>query len=260
MAEMPAPTHYPPMLTGLAGKRVLVTGGAGGLGAAMARTLAGQGAHLVVADRDGAAADALEREINGETWEMDFLDTAALDSPRLEVDVLINNAGVQTIAPIQDFEPAAFRRILTLMLEVPFLLTRAALPHMYRQGYGRIINISSIHGLRASEFKSAYVAAKHGLEGFSKATAREGGPHGVTSNCVNPGYVRTAMVEGQLKDQAATHGIGEGAVLETVMLARNAIKRLVEPHEVATLVAFLASEQAAMVTGASYVLDGGWNA
>ncbi|OIH82471.1 3-hydroxybutyrate dehydrogenase [Arthrobacter sp. UCD-GKA] len=248
------------MLTGLAGKRVLVTGGAGGLGAAMARTLAGQGAHLVVADRDGAAADALAREINGETWEMDFLDTAALESPRLEVDVLINNAGVQTIAPIQDFEPAAFRRILTLMLEVPFLLTRAALPHMYRQGYGRIINISSIHGLRASEFKSAYVAAKHGLEGFSKATAREGGPHGVTSNCVNPGYVRTAMVEGQLKDQAATHGIGEGAVLETVMLARNAIKRLVEPHEVATLVAFLASEQAAMVTGASYVLDGGWNA
>ncbi|MGB9034262.1 MAG: SDR family NAD(P)-dependent oxidoreductase [Paeniglutamicibacter sp.] len=248
------------MLTGLAGKRVLVTGGAGGLGAAMARTLAGQGAHLVVADRDGAAADALAREINGETWEMDFLDTAALESPRLEVDVLINNAGVQTIAPIQDFEPAAFRRILTLMLEVPFLLTRAALPHMYRQGYGRIINISSIHGLRASEFKSAYVAAKHGLEGFSKATAREGGPHGVTSNCVNPGYVRTAMVEGQVKDQAATHGIGEGAVLETVMLARNAIKRLVEPHEVATLVAFLASEQAAMVTGASYVLDGGWNA
>ena len=260
MAEMPAPTHYLPMLTGPAGKRVLVTGGAGGLGAVMARTLAGQGAHLIVADRDGAAADALAREINGEAWEMDFLDTAALESPRLEVDVLINNAGVQTIAPSQDFEPAAFRRILTLMLEVPFLLTRVALPHMYRQADGLIVNIFSIHGLRASEFKSACVAAKHGLEGFSKATAREGGPHGVTSNCVNPGYVRTAMVEGQIKDQAATHGIGEDAVLETVMLARNAIKRLVEPHEVATLVAFLASEQAAMVTGASYVLDGGWNA
>lgn len=260
MAEMPAPTHYPPLVTGLAGRRVLLTGGAGGLGSAMARTLAAQGAHVVVADSDGAAADALAQEVGGESWEVDLLDTAALESMKLEVDVLVNNAGVQTISPIQDFEPAAFRRILTLMLEVPFLLTRAALPHMYSQGHGRIINISSIHGLRASEFKSAYVAAKHGLEGFSKVTAREGGPHGVTSNCVNPGYVRTAMVEGQLRDQAATHGIAEDAVLEQVMLTKNAIKRLVEPHEVASLVAFLASEQAAMVTGASYVLDGGWNA
>lgn len=259
MAEMPAPATYPPVITGLAGKRILVTGGAGGLGAAMARTIAAQGAHVVIADRDGAAANALAKEINGEAWEVDFLDTAALESLHLEVDVLVNNAGVQTIAPIQDFEPEAFRRILTLMLEVPFLLTRAALPHMYEQGYGRVINISSIHGLRASEFKSAYVAAKHGLEGLSKVTAREGGRHGVTSNCVNPGYVRTAMVEGQLKDQAATHGIDEDTVLETVLLTKNAIKRLVEPQEVASLVAFLASEQAAMITGTSYVLDGGWS-
>ncbi|AIY03272.1 putative 3-hydroxybutyrate dehydrogenase [Arthrobacter sp. PAMC 25486] len=246
-------------LTGpLAGRRALVTGGAGGLGAACARALAAQGAHVIVADRDGAGAAAVAAEVGGEAWEVDLLDTAALESLKLEVDILVNNAGIQTISPIEDFDPAAFRRITTIMLEVPFLLIRAALPHMYAQGHGRIINMSSIHGLRASAFKSAYVAAKHGLEGLSKVTAREGGVHGVTSNCVNPGYVRTPLVEGQIADQAATHGIPEEQVLAEVMLAKNAIKRLIEPEEIAGLVVWLASEPAAMVTGASYLMDGGW--
>lgn len=193
-------------------------------------------------------------------WEVDLLDTSALESLTLEVDILVNNAGIQSISPIEDFDPAAFRRIMTIMLEAPFLLIRAALPHMYAQGHGRIINMSSIHGLRASAFKSAYVAAKHGLEGLSKVTAREGGAHGVTSNCVNPGYVRTPLVEGQLADQAATHGIPEEQVLADIMLAKNAIKRLIEPDEIAGLVAWLASDQAAMATGASYLMDGGWTA
>ena len=245
---------------GLAGKRALVTGGAGGLGAATARALAAQGAYVIVADRDGRAAAAVAAEVGGESWEVDLLDTAALETLRLDVDILVNNAGIQTISPIEDFDPAAFRRILTIMLEAPFLLIRAALPHMYEQGYGRIINMSSIHGLRASAFKSAYVAAKHGLEGLSKVTAREGGGRGVTSNCVNPGYVRTPLVEGQVADQAKTHGITEEQVLGEVMLANSAIKRLVEPEEVAGLVAWLASGQAAMVTGSSYVMDGGWTA
>jgi len=244
----------------LSGRRALVTGGAGGLGSATARALAARGAYVIVADRDGAGAAAVAAEVGGESWELDLLDTSALESLTLDVDILVNNAGIQTISPIEDFDPAAFRRILTIMLEAPFLLVRAALPHMYAQGHGRIINMSSIHGLRASSFKSAYVSAKHGLEGLSKVTAREGGAHGVTSNCVNPGYVRTPLVEGQVADQAKTHGIPESQVLGEVMLANSAIKRLVEPDEVAGLVAWLASDQAAMVTGASYVMDGGWTA
>ena len=176
------------------------------------------------------------------------------------VDILVNNAGIQHVSPIQDFNPEDFRRILTLMLEVPFLLVRAALPKMYAQGFGRIINVSSVHGLRASPFKSAYVTAKHGLEGLSKVTALEGGEYGVTSNCVNPGYVRTPLVEKQLADQARIHGIPESEVLAKIMLTESAIKRLVEPKEVASLVAWLASDDASMVTGASYTMDGGWSA
>ncbi len=146
------------------------------------------------------------------------------------------------------------------MLESPFLLIRAALPHMYEREWGRIINVSSIHGLRASAFKSAYVAAKHGLEGLSKAVALEGAPHGVTSNCVNPSYVRTPLVDKQIKDQAATHGIPEDEVIEKIMLTESAIKRLVEPEEVGELIAFLAGPSAGMVTGAAYTMDGGWTA
>ena len=242
----------------LAGKMALITGGAGGIGAACARALSAQGAHVVVADRDGNAARMLASEIGGEAWEVDLLDVAALETLKLDVDILVNNAGIQRVNPIESFVPADFRLMLSLMVEVPFLLVRAALPHMYEQSYGRIINVSSIHGLRASAFKAAYVTAKHGLEGFSKVTALEGGPHGVTSNCVNPGYVRTPLVESQIADQAATHKIAPEDVLANVLLEKNVLKRLIEPTEVAGLVSFLASPAAAMVTGASYVMDGGW--
>jgi 3-hydroxybutyrate dehydrogenase len=131
---------------------------------------------------------------------------------------------------------------------------------MYERGFGRIVNISSVHGLRASEFKSAYVTAKHALEGLSKTTALEGGPHGVTSNCINPGYVRTPLVEKQIADQARLHDIREEEVVEKVMLTEAAIKRLVEPTEVASLALWLAGRDSAMVTGASYTMDGGWSA
>jgi 3-hydroxybutyrate dehydrogenase len=150
--------------------------------------------------------------------------------------------------------------MLRIMVEAPFLLIRAALPGMYDRGFGRIVNISSVHGLRASEYKSAYVTAKHALEGLSKTTALEGGPHGVTSNCINPGYVRTPLVEKQIADQARLHGIPEDEVVEKVMLTEAAIKRLVEPAEVASLALWLAGDDAGMVTGASYTMDGGWSA
>ncbi|MCP2031052.1 3-hydroxybutyrate dehydrogenase [Okibacterium sp. HSC-33S16] len=249
----------------LAGKRALVTGGASGIGAAVARTLADRGAHVVIADRDRDAAEQLSKEISGSSWVVDFLDPSAVSdaalAPALDgIDILVNNAGIQKVSPIEEFDPADFRRILTLMLEVPFLLIRAALPSMYAQGFGRIINVSSVHGLRASPFKSAYVTAKHGLEGLSKVTALEGGEHGVTSNCVNPGYVRTPLVEKQIADQAVVHGIPEDEVLSKIMLTESAIKRLVEPAEVASLIGWLASPDAAMVTGASYTMDGGWSA
>ncbi|TFD77690.1 3-hydroxybutyrate dehydrogenase [Cryobacterium fucosi] len=249
----------------LEGRRALVTGGASGIGAATVRALAARGAHVVVADMDQAGAASVAAEVGGSSWSVDLLDPAALTDSELAlrlagVDILVNNAGIQTISPIQDFDPEDFRRIITLMLEVPFLLIRAALPQMYERGFGRIINVTSVHGIRASPFKAAYVAAKHGLEGLSKVTALEGGEHGVTSNCVSPGYVRTPLVEKQIKDQALVHGIPEAEVLGRIMLTESAIKRLVEPEEVGSLVAWLASADAAMVTGSSYGMDGGWSA
>lgn len=247
-------------MTDLNGRSALVTGGASGIGAACARELAGRGARVTVADVNDVAAKELASEIGGDVWSVDLLDTTALDDLRLDVDILVNNAGIQTVAPIVHFDPGAFRRIQTLMVEAPFLLVRAALPHMYSHGFGRVINLSSVHGLRASEFKVAYVTAKHALEGLSKVTALEGAAHGVTSNCVNPGYVRTPLVEKQIADQAKAHDIPENEVLEKVLLTEAAIKRLVEPDEVASLVGWLTSENAGMVTGASYTMDGGWSA
>jgi 3-hydroxybutyrate dehydrogenase len=244
----------------LSGRSALITGGAAGIGEACARALAGAGARVIIADRDAAGAKALAADLGGDAWTVDLLNTEDLESLSLDCDILINNAGIQTVAPIEQFEPAAFRRIITLMLEAPFLLIRAALPHMYRTGWGRVINISSVHGLRASAYKSAYVAAKHGLEGLSKVTATEGGLHGVTSNCINPGYVRTALVEGQIADQARTHGISENEVVEKVMLAHASIKKLIDPSDVGSLALWLCSDPAAMITGASYVMDGGWSA
>ena len=237
-----------------------MTGGASGIGAAIAHQLANLGARVTIADVDPAGAESVAQEIGGDTWVVDLSDPEALTGGPDRVDVLVNNAGIQRVSPITNFEPAIFHRMLMIMVETPFRLIRSALPGMYERGFGRIVNISSVHGLRASEFKSAYVTAKHALEGLSKVTALEGGPHGVTSNCVNPGYVRTPLVEKQIADQARIHGIEESQVVETIMLTHNAIKRLVEPGEVASLVGWLVGQDAAMVNGASYTMDGGWTA
>ncbi|HZM66953.1 MAG TPA: 3-hydroxybutyrate dehydrogenase [Nakamurella sp.] len=244
----------------LDGRTALVTGGASGIGLACARGLAELGALVTIADLDGAAADDAARAIGGRAWQVDLARTRELDDLALDVDVLVNNAGIQRVSPIDEFPPDDFRRIQALMVEAPFLLIRASLPHMYAGRFGRVVNISSVHGLRASPFKSAYVTAKHALEGLSKATALEGAPHGVTSNCVNPGYVRTPLVEKQIADQAHIHGIDESEVVEKVLLAESAIKRLVEPREVASLVSWLVGPDSSMCTGASYAMDGGWMA
>ncbi|HEX6248989.1 MAG TPA: 3-hydroxybutyrate dehydrogenase [Nocardioidaceae bacterium] len=244
----------------LTGKRAVVTGGASGIGAAVARHLAALGAHVVVCDRDADGAATLAKEIDGEAWVVDLGDTAALADLRLDADVLVNNAGIQHVSPVEDFPPDRFALILRIMLEAPFLLSRACLPHMYDRGWGRLVHISSAHGLRASAFKSAYVTAKHGLEGLSKVLSLEGADRGVTSNCVNPGYVRTPLVEKQIADQARVHGLSEDEVVTEVMLTRSAIKRLIEPEEVAGAVGYLCSDAAEFVTGSNIVIDGGWSA
>jgi len=248
------------MSTSLTGRRALVTGGASGIGAACARELAARGAHVTVADVDADGARTVADEVGGEVWVVDLSDTAALDGLRLDTDVLVNNAGIQRVSALQDFVPDDFRLVHRIMLEAPFLLIRAALPGMYERGWGRVVNISSVHGLVASPFKSAYVSAKHGLEGLSKVTALEGGEHGVTSVCVNPGYVRTPLVEKQIAEQARVHGIPEAEVMAKVLLAESAVKRLVEPHEVASLVGWLTGPDGAMVSGGSWTMDGGWSA
>jgi 3-hydroxybutyrate dehydrogenase len=247
-------------MTDLTGRRALVTGGASGIGLACAEAFAAAGAHVTIADLNGDEANRVAERLGGSAWTVDLSKTAELADASVETDILVNNAGIQHVRPIPEFEPETFSLMLRIMVEAPFLLIRAALPGMYDRGFGRIVNISSVHGLRASEFKSAYVTAKHALEGLSKTTALEGGAHGVTSNCINPGYVRTPLVEKQIADQARLHGIPEDEVVEKVMLTEAAVKRLVEPTEVASLALWLAGADAGMVTGASYTMDGGWSA
>ena len=244
----------------LTGRSALVTGGASGIGRACAGRLARAGASVTVLDLDDDAAREVAAEIGGEALQADLSDYAVLDGLEVSADILVNNAGLQHVAVIEEFPPERFSLILRLMLEAPFRLVQKALPGMYENGWGRVINISSVHGLRASPYKSAYVSAKHGLEGLSKVIALEGGPKGVTSNCINPAFVRTPLVEKQIADQARAHGIEEGEVIEKIMLTEPAIKRLIEPEEVAELAVFLCSPAASFINGSSLVMDGGWSA
>ncbi|GAB2841627.1 3-hydroxybutyrate dehydrogenase [Lentzea nigeriaca] len=242
-------------MSSVTGHTALVTGAASGIGLACARALAAAGAKVHLVDLDPGVRD-IASEIGGVGHVLDL--TSSVDALPAEVDVLVNNAGVQHVAPIHEFPPSRFSSMLELMLGAAFRLTRHVLPHMYSRGWGRLVHISSVHGLRASAFKSAYVAAKHGLEGFSKVAALEGAPHGVTSNCVAPGYVRTPLVEKQIADQARVHGIPESEVSEQIFLQRSAIKRLIEPSEVADAVLWLCDNS--FVTGTSLAVDGGWSA
>ena len=251
----------------LEGRVALVTGAASGIGRACALRLAAAGARVRAVDRDGEGLASLAGEAEGagaagavDARVLDLTDLDAAETAAEGADILVNNAGLQLVRPIEDFPPDVFHAVLTVMLEAPFRLIRGALPHMYAEGWGRIVNISSVHGLRASPYKSAYVAAKHGLEGLSKTAALEGASHGVTSNCVNPGYVRTPLVEKQIADQAQTHQIPEERVVADVLLQDSALKRLLEPDEVAEAVAYLCTPQASFITGTSLTLDGGWTA
>ncbi|MEW2389141.1 3-hydroxybutyrate dehydrogenase [Streptomyces venezuelae] len=242
------------------GRSVLVTGGGSGIGRACAEGFAAAGALVHVVDVDAEAAKAVADAVGGVPHAVDLTDAAAIPGLPTAVDILVNSAGTQHIAPIEEFDPDRFEHLQRLMVTAPFLLLKHCLPYMYGRGWGRVVNISSVHGVRASPFKSAYVAAKHGLEGLSKVAALEGAPHGVTSNCVDPGYVRTPLVEGQIADQAAVHGIAPRDVVSDVLLDRSAIKRLIEPAEVAEIALWLCGPHTGYITGASLPVDGGWGA
>jgi len=247
----------------LSSHTALVTGAASGIGRAVAQRLAADGARVLVLDRDEAGAREVAGELDGEHLAADLSDGDAIDALDLGsrgIDILVNNAGLQHVAPVEDFDPARFELIHRVMLLAPFRLARAVLPGMYDAGWGRLVHVSSVHGHRASPYKSAYVSAKHGLEGLSKVLALEGAEKGVTSNTVCPGYVRTPLVEGQIADQARTHGISEDDVVDDVLLARSPVKRLVDPEEVAQVVAMLCGPGTDSITGSSHLMDGGWTA
>ncbi len=259
---------------GLKDRVALVTGSTSGIGHGIARAMAEAGAHVMLNGfGDPAAIAALKDELgqahgirvgyHGADMSRPDEVAALVQAAHQQlggVDILVNNAGIQHTAPIESFPKERWDAVIAINLSAAFHAMQAAIPGMKAGGWGRIINIASAHGLVASAQKSAYVAAKHGLEGLSKTIALEGGGRGVTSNCVNPSYVRTPLVEKQITEQAKVHGIPEDRVVAEIMLAEAAVKRLVEPAEVADLVLWLTGDTAAMVNGASYTMDGGWTA
>jgi 3-hydroxybutyrate dehydrogenase len=252
----------------LKGKSALVTGAASGIGRAVAIDLAAHGARVLVADLNTEDGEATAKSIPGGVFQRADVSSRAdcralIDRANAEwggVDVLVNNAGLQHVSPIEDFPEDRWEQLVRIMLFGAFYLTRYAIPHMYDRRWGRIVNISSVHALVASPYKSAYVSAKHGLNGLTKTVALEAADKGVTVNAVCPSYVRTPLVEKQIADQARVNGIAEEAVVRDIMLAPAAIKRLLEPTEVAAYVSFLCSDAASGITGAEQVIDCGWTA
>jgi 3-hydroxybutyrate dehydrogenase len=211
----------------LSGRTALVTGAASGIGAAVARHLAADGATVIALDRDAERLHHLTSEIGASPLVVDLADTAGIASAVAEVagdvDILVNNAGIQHVEPVETFPLDTYETIIKIMLVAPFALCQAVLPGMYSRGWGRLVHISSAHGRRASPYKAAYVSAKHGLEGLSKVLALEAAERGVTSNCVNPGYVRTPLVEKQIADQAAVHHPPPDLEWRVVMLASSPV-------------------------------------
>ncbi|PLX98253.1 MAG: D-beta-hydroxybutyrate dehydrogenase [Desulfuromonas sp.] len=249
-------------------KRVaLVTGAASGIGLAVAESLAKADYNVVMADINEAEGSKQADRVGGHFVKADLskaADCKALVEEAVatcgSVDVLVNNAGIQHVCPVEDFPEDKWEFMISLMLTAPFLLTKYCWPYMKKSGWGRIININSVHGQRASEFKSAYISAKHGLTGLTKTTALEGGPYGITVNSICPAYVRTPLVDNQIDDQARTHGIPREDVIEKVMLKKAAVKRMIEPEEIGDAVIFICSDSASCMTGVALTIDCGWTA
>ena len=246
------------------GRRALVTGAASGIGFAIARYLGAGGADVVLVDLPGERLERARAEISGAAAiPADLVDRSAVSRVVEEggpIDILVNNAGLQHVSPIEDFPEDQWDSVIAVMLTAPFLLAKGFLPGMYERRWGRVINIASVHGLVASPFKAAYVAAKHGVVGLTKTIALEAASRcpDVTAHAVCPSYVRTALVEAQVVDQARVHGIAAADVVSDVLLEANAVKRLIEPAEVAETVGFLCSPTAWTMTGGVLTMDAGW--
>ena len=248
----------------LAGKRALVTGSTSGIGLAIARALAAEGAEVVLNGFGPAEEIARLRGELSATFAAGDLTTAAGVEAMMDaagpVDILVNNAGMQHVAPVEDFPPEKWDAIIALNLSAAFHTARLAVPHMKAHGWGRIISTASAHSLVASPFKSAYVAAKHGVAGFTKSIALELAGSGVTANCISPGYVWTPLVENQIPDTMKARGMTREQVVNDVLLAKQPTKAFVQPEQVAALAVFLCRDEAAQVTGANLSMDGGWTA
>jgi 3-hydroxybutyrate dehydrogenase len=248
----------------LQGKVALVTGAASGIGRAIAERLAAEGARVVVADVQQEAGEVIAGELGGLYVKADisrgeacrYLVERTVDAYGT-VHILVNNAGFQHIDPIEEFPEDIWDEMMAVMLTAPFLLTRHSWPFMRKQKWGRVINISSVAGLRAHPYKSAYVAVKHGLLGLTRTTALEGGPHGITVHAICPTWVRTPLMENQIADQARTRGLDEREVVEKVMVGQTAIGRVLTPAEVAAVVSFLCSDESSGMTGSPVLVDGG---
>ncbi len=258
----------------LAGRSAIVTGSTSGIGLGIAHALAADGANVLLNGfGDVAAIERLRREIAMQAdVEVDY-DGADLSKPDQvllmvetanaafgQVDILVNNAGIQHVSPVESFPPETWDAILAINLSAAFHAIRAVFAGMKERKYGRIINIASAHGLVGSPFKSAYVAAKHGIIGLTKVVALEGAELGVTCNALCPGYVWTPLVEKQIDDQAKAHKVSREQVIRDVLLAQQPNKRFATVEEMGALAAFLASDTAASITGAALPVDGGWTA
>ena len=244
----------------LLGKTVLITGAASGIGKACTVAFAEAGARIIAVDLDIVLLKDLKSKHNVEILEADLTSPEKFFPENLEIDILINNAGIQHISPLENFSMEKADQMLSLMLRTPFYLIQKSLPSMYKKNWGRIIGISSIHGHVASPFKSAYVMAKHGMEGLHKTVALEAGEHGVTANTIAPGYVRTSLVEKQITDQALANDLTPDQVVGEIMLAPAAIKRLIEPEEIASMALYLCGPNSNSITGTSFAIDNGWTA
>ena len=248
-------------------RTALVTGAASGIGLAVSQALAADGVKVVMADLNQAAGQAEAAKIGALFVQADLskqADCRALVDAALtkfgRVDILVNNAGIQHVAPIEEFPEEKWEFMIALMLTAPFRLTKYVWPGMKEAGWGRIININSVHGLIASPFKAAYISAKHGMTGLTKTAALEGGKFGITVNSICPAYVRTPLVDNQIADQAKIHNIPPEQVVEEIMLKNAAVKRMIEPSEIGDLVLYLCSDKAACFTGSSLTIDCGWTA